>query len=627
MSTIIQIKRSSGSTAPTTSDLLEGEMAYAQDAAGDGATGVLYIESVNSSGGAVIDAVGGKKYTATVDAATNANTASTIVKRDSSGNFSAGTITADLTGDVTGTVSSIANHDTDALSEGSTNLYYTDTRARSSISVSGDLSYDSVTGVISFTDGGTDLSAFDTDDLAEGATNQYFTTGRVETAVDNYITGGTGLSYSSGTIDLDDTGVSAASYGDASTVATFTVDLQGRLTAAGTATIDISASQVNDFNTAIDNHITGGTGLSYSNGTIDLDDTSVSASSYGAAGSVATFTVDAQGRLTAASDTTIDITASQVNDFSTAVEGVIDMHVTGGTGLTYSSGTIDLDDTAVTAGSYGSSTEIPTFTVDAQGRLTAAGTASISTDLDVAGDSGTDSIALGSDTLTFSGGTGVTTSVASGEVTIDIGQDVGTTADVTFGSVTTDTIKDSAGVTALSMDGANVTVAGNLTVSGTTTTVNSTTLTVTDPLVFVGNDNNTTDAVDLGIFGMYDTSGSQDLYAGIFRDASDGKWKLFKDSQSAPTTTVNTGATGYTVATLVANLEGSLSGGTVSGLSSAIAVGDGGTGVTTLTANGVLFGGGTSAISATAVGTAGQVLKSNGSGNAPSFGNIDGGTY
>jgi hypothetical protein len=177
------------------------------------------------------------------------------------------------------------------------------------------------------------------------------------------------------------------------------------------------------------------------------------------------------------------------------------------------------------------------------------------------------------------------------------------------------------------MSGANVTVAGNLTVSGTTTTVNSTTLTVTDPLVFVGNDNNTTDAVDLGIFGMYDTSGSQDLYAGIFRDASDGKWKLFKDSQAAPTTTVNTGATGYTVATLVANLEGSLSGGTVSGLSSAIAVGDGGTGVTTLTANGVLFGNGTSGIQATAVGTAGQVLVSGGSGVAPSFANIDGGTY
>ena len=562
MSTIIQIKRSSGATAPSTEALLEGEMAYAQDASGNGANAVLYIESMEG-GSAAIHAVGGKKYTAAVDAATNANTASTIVKRDSSGNFSAGTITADLTGDVTGdvtgTVSDISNHDTDALTEGVTNQYFTETRARNSISASGDISYDAATGVISFTDSGTDLSAFDTDDLAEGATNLYFTSARVETAVDGYLVGGTGLTYSLGTIDLDDT--------------------------------------------------------------------TVTAGSYGAAGSVATFTVDAQGRLTAASATTIDITASQVNDFTTAAETAIDGHVTGGTGLTYTNGTLDLDDTAVTAGSYGSSTEIPTFTVDAQGRITAASTASISTDLGISGDTGTDTISLASDTLTFTGGTGVTTSVAADTVTIDIGQDVGTTADVDFGSVSTNTIKASDGTTALTMSGANVTVAGNLTVSGTTTTVNSTTLTVTDPLVFVGNDNNATDAVDIGLFGMYDTSGSQDLYSGIFRDATDGKWKLFKDSQTAPTTTVNTGATGYTVATLVANLEGSLSGGTVSGLSSAIGVGDGGTGVTTLTANGVLFGNGTSGIQATAVGSAGQVLKSNGSGSAPSFGNIDGGTY
>jgi hypothetical protein len=141
--------------------------------------------------------------------------------------------------------------------------------------------------------------------------------------------------------------------------------------------------------------------------------------------------------------------------------------------------------------------------------------------------------------------------------------------------------------------------------------------------VFVGNDNNATDAVDIGLFGMYDTSGTQDLYSGIFRDASDGKWRLFKDSQSAPTTTVNLAATGYAVATLVANLEG----GTVSSLASAITVANGGTGAATFTANGVMFGNGTSALGVTAVGTADQVLKSGGSGVAPSFGNIDGGTY
>jgi hypothetical protein len=60
--------------------------------------------------------------------ATSTNTANAVVKRDGSGNFAAGTITADLTGDVTGTVSDISNHDTGDLAEG-TNLYFTNQRA------------------------------------------------------------------------------------------------------------------------------------------------------------------------------------------------------------------------------------------------------------------------------------------------------------------------------------------------------------------------------------------------------------------------------------------------------------------------------------------------------------------
>jgi hypothetical protein len=60
---------------------------------------------------------------------TSTNTPNTVVKRDGSGNFAAGTITADLVGDVTGTVSSLSNHDTDDLSEGASNKYFTDQRA------------------------------------------------------------------------------------------------------------------------------------------------------------------------------------------------------------------------------------------------------------------------------------------------------------------------------------------------------------------------------------------------------------------------------------------------------------------------------------------------------------------
>ena len=554
MSTIIQIKRSSGSAAPSTSDLLEGEMAYAEDASNNGASGVLYIESVNSSGGAVIDAIGGKKYTAAVDAATNANTASTIVKRDASGNFSAGMITADLTGDVTGTVSSIANHNTDALSEGSSNLYFTDSRARNAISVSGDLSYDPTTGVISYNDAAISLQNFDTDDLAEGVNNLYFTNARVDAEIDSYVSGGTGVSVSSGTISIgQDVGTTSNV-----TFNTVTADLTGNVT--GTVS-------------SLSNHDTG-----------DL-----------------------------AEGTNLYYTDQRVQD-------KIDTYVTGGVGLTYTSGTLDLDNTAVTAGSYGSGSAIPTFTVDAQGRLTAAGEVSVSTDLSVSADTGTDTINLLNESLAVNGGTGVSTSVSNGAISIDIGQDVSTTANVQFNDVQVDGTLYSDDITAT-----NVTIAGNLTVAGTTTTVNSTSISVTDPLIAVGNDNTATDAVDLGFFGTYHNG--SDKYAGMFRDASDGKFRLFKDLETAPTTTVNVSGTGYTVASLVANLEGSLTGGTVSGLSAAIAVADGGTGASSFTANGVLFGNGSGAIQATSVGTAGQVLLSNGSGNAPSFGNIDGGTY
>ena len=175
----------------------------------------------------------------------------------------------------------------------------------------------------------------------------------------------------------------------------------------------------------------------------------------------------------------------------------------------------------------------------------------------------------------------------------------------------------------------NITIRGNLTVSGTTTTVDSTTLSVADPLISLATGNNSSDAVDIGLYGLYDTSGSTDLYGGLFRDANDsGKWKLFKDLQAAPTTTVNTSGTGYAVGTLVANIESSsatITGGTITGITDLV-VADGGTGAGTFTSKGILYGNGTGALQVTAAGTEGQILQA-GSGGTPEFGGIDGGTY
>jgi hypothetical protein len=157
-------------------------------------------------------------------------------------------------------------------------------------------------------------------------------------------------------------------------------------------------------------------------------------------------------------------------------------------------------------------------------------------DLDIAGDSGTGAIDLDSETLTIAGTANEIETAMSGNT-------------LTVGLPT------------------NVTIAGNLTVSGTQTTVSSTTVTVADPMLSLATNNGSADAVDIGLYGLYDTSGSQDLYGGLFRDASDsGKWKLYKDSQAEPTTTVNTGATGHATGTWVANLEGNVTGNVVGNL-------------------------------------------------------------
>ena len=105
--------------------------------------------------------------------------------------FVKSSINADLTGIVTGTVSDISNHDTDSLTEGSSNLYYTDERVDDRINAlvqagtNVSVVYDDVANTFTInataTGSGYDLSANDTDDLAEGTNNLYYTTTRFDT--------------------------------------------------------------------------------------------------------------------------------------------------------------------------------------------------------------------------------------------------------------------------------------------------------------------------------------------------------------------------------------------------------------------------------------------------------------
>lgn len=154
--------------------------------------GSIVNDDINASAGivdtklATISTSGKVQNSATT--ATSANTNSAIVARDASGNFSAGTITAtfsgNLTGNVTGQVSDISNLSTDSLGEGSTNLYYTNARV--------DAVLDNTT----------------TDSIGEGSTNLYYTNARVKTVIagidtDSVGEGSTNLYYTTTRADSD----------------------------------------------------------------------------------------------------------------------------------------------------------------------------------------------------------------------------------------------------------------------------------------------------------------------------------------------------------------------------------------------------------------------------------------
>ncbi len=198
MAQTIQIKRSTSTTTP--SSLTAGELAYS----GKSDSNKLFIGHPDGTTGVV--AIGGQYYTGIIDGAASANTASKLVLRDGSGNFSAGTITATLTGDVTG------NADTaTALASGRT------------IAITGDLAYTSP----SFTGAG------------------------------NVTAAGT-----LATVNSD-----VGSYGTATAIPAITVNAKGLVTAVSTNSISSSFtlaadSGTNDtFNNGETLTLTGGTGV------------------------------------------------------------------------------------------------------------------------------------------------------------------------------------------------------------------------------------------------------------------------------------------------------------------------------------------------------------------------------
>lgn len=240
---------------------------------------------------------------------------------------------------------------------------------------------------------------------------------------------------------------------------------------------------------------------------------------------------DASGNFSAAT-----ITAALSGNASTATkwETARDLSLTGDATATLSSvdgsasvsAALTLATVNSNTGSFGSATSIPIITVNAKGLITAVSTASISTALSIAGGTGTDTVNVGTDTLTFAGGTGVTTTVTNNQVSFAIGQPVATTDNVTFNNVSVNGTLSSDDITAANISVAgNATITGNLTVQGTTTTINSTTLAVGDINIVLAKDAATAAAANgAGLTVNGPTTPATFTYTSV-----DDRWNLNKN--------------------------------------------------------------------------------------------------
>lgn len=258
--------------------------------------------------------------------------------------------------------------------------------------------------------------------------------------------------------------------------------------------------------------------------TLKLNDTAVTTGSYGSATAVSTFTVDQQGRLTAAGTTNIQIPTSQITDFTEDVQDVIGAMVSSNT---ESGIAVTYDDTN---GKLDFNVADPTITlsgdVNGSATMTNLGDVTITTTIQP------NSVALGTDTTgnyiaTIAGTTGEVTVSGSGSetaaVTIGLPDDVTITNDLTVG--------------------------GNLTVNGTLTSLNTEQVTIEDNVVVLNSNVTGTPAADGGIEVERGTSANVQV---LWNETSD-LWTLTNDGTNYHSIArkyseaLSTSATSYTV--------------------------------------------------------------------------------
>ncbi len=265
------------------------------------------------------------------------------------------------------------------------------------------------------------------------------------------------------TLNIATTGVTAATYGSATQVPVIAVNAQGQATSASNTSIAIPSTQVTDFSEAVDDRVAAllvqGTGvtLTYNDpaNTLTVATTITQYTDEQAQDAIGTILTDSSSVDFTYNDASNTITAVVLPagvDHNSLANFVANKHIDhsavsliNGTGISATglgdltaSRTINLANTTVTAGVYGSSIAIPTFTVDAQGRLTSAATSTALT-ASAIGAQPVDGDLTGLSTLA---GTGIVTRTAAD-------------------TYTTRTISNGTGVTVTNGDG----VSGNPTIA------------------------------------------------------------------------------------------------------------------------------------------------------------------
>ena len=427
MAQTIKIRRTTGQGFP--SSLAQGEMAYvygASGGSGDDAHGKKLIIGHQSGGSNTPEIIGGSYYTGVLDTATNANTANKLVLRDGSGNFSAGTITAALTGTASNAAAvTLANEGSDTT----TFLVFSNdaTGSDKALKTNAGLSFNSSNGTLT-------ASTF------SGNVSATTIAGTLSTAAQPNITSLGTLT----TLTVDDITINGSTISDA---ADLTLDVGGNIEInadGGTITFKDATSSLGTITSSgYSGNAATATSLATARNLVLSGDASATFSSFDGTGNVS-------------ASLTLATVNSNVGSFGSTT--AIPVVTVNGKGLVTAVSTAALSTSFTLAADSGSND-----TFNNGETLTFAGGTGVATTVS----NNNISIAIGQDVSTSATPT-FGTITTSGELR----------GPATF-TIDPATVGDNTGT---------VVIAGNLTVNGSTTTVNSNTVNIGDNILVLNSD-------------------------------------------------------------------------------------------------------------------------------------------